>query len=387
MTSQTTSMLAGNGRGTPGRALLDDPSPGTARLVLGTTAVLAVAAVALTLSPLRSGRADRPPSGRPGDVALYLAEIARMRHGEGYYQAAAAELRQRGYPTRSVFNWRTPLPMWLVAQLPGQAGAWLLRGLALVAVWCAVRLAARDGRTASAVLAGVLMFGAVMPCFLGTLYVMPVLWAGTLIALSACAYAAGRWPLGFALGLAALAMRDLAGPYCLLCAVLAAVQGRRRELLAWGAALAGYAVLFALHAHTVRELMQPGDLAHERGWLSFGGAAFVLSLVQMNAYLLVAPQWLSALYFVAAMLGLAAWNDPRGRHVVLAACLYVALFAFVGQPFNQYWGSLIAPLLALGAARGPSVLLALCRAAAGDGRPPQAAAPSTRPSGPAAPLD
>ena len=36
----------------------------------------------------------------------------RIRAGEGYYQVAAEELVERGYPTRSVFNWRTPLPMW-----------------------------------------------------------------------------------------------------------------------------------------------------------------------------------------------------------------------------------------------------------------------------------
>ena len=29
--------------------------------------------------------------------------------GQSYYDAAAAELTARGYPTHSVFNWRTPL--------------------------------------------------------------------------------------------------------------------------------------------------------------------------------------------------------------------------------------------------------------------------------------
>ena len=49
-------------------------------------------------------------------MALYRAEVDRIRNGEGYYQAAAAELTARGYPTRSVFNWRTPLPMWLLGK-------------------------------------------------------------------------------------------------------------------------------------------------------------------------------------------------------------------------------------------------------------------------------
>ena len=53
-----------------------------------------------------------------GDIALYLAEIQRIHAGENYYQVAAEELVSRGYPTASVFNWRTPLPMWLIGKLP-----------------------------------------------------------------------------------------------------------------------------------------------------------------------------------------------------------------------------------------------------------------------------
>ena len=55
---------------------------------------------------------------RSGDIALYLGEIQRIHAGENYYQVAAEELVARGYPTASVFNWRTPLPMWLIAKLP-----------------------------------------------------------------------------------------------------------------------------------------------------------------------------------------------------------------------------------------------------------------------------
>src|SRR5688572_25398585 len=93
-----------------------------ARLALAAYMLFSLLAVAITLSPLRSGYADAPDRG-PGDLALYRAEIERIRAGENYYQAANIELRQRGYPTRSLFNWRTPLPMWLVGKLPHpQAG-------------------------------------------------------------------------------------------------------------------------------------------------------------------------------------------------------------------------------------------------------------------------
>jgi hypothetical protein len=44
-----------------------------------------------------------------------------------------------------------------------------------------------------------------------------------------------------------------------------------------------------------------------------------------------------------------------------AAC--TAAFAVVGQNFNQYWGSLIAPLLCFGVARFPASLWDMCRTA------------------------
>jgi hypothetical protein len=46
----------------------------------------------------------------------------------------------------------------------------------------------------------------------------------------------------------------------------------------------------------------------------------------------------------------------------MAAATYVLLFGFVGQDFNQYWGSLIAPLLCLGLAWSAAALRDLLRA-------------------------
>jgi hypothetical protein len=63
------------------------------------------------------------------------------------------------------------------------------------------------------------------------------------------------------------------------------------------------------------------------------------------------------------MLGFAGWNSAAGRRAGLAASLYLGLFAIVGQPFNQYWGSLVAPLLCLGIAQAPDALTTLWRRA------------------------
>src|SRR5258708_5422423 len=84
-----------------------------ARLVLAMLFLATGLFVAITFSPLKSGFADAPNRG-PGDIELYRAEVDRIHAGESYYDTIAAELRARGYPTRSVFNWRMPLPVWFI---------------------------------------------------------------------------------------------------------------------------------------------------------------------------------------------------------------------------------------------------------------------------------
>ena len=83
----------------------------------------------------------------------------------------------------------------------------------------------------------------------------------------------------------------------------------------------------------------------------------------MNAYLLLLPPWVAAVYLVAAMVGMGGWSTPLGTRIGLGTCLFLAVFAFVGQSFNQYWGSLVAPLLCFGVARFPASFGDLWRAA------------------------
>jgi len=100
-----------------------------ARWLLALFLVVGAFFVAVSLSPLRQGFADAPSRG-PTDVELYQAEVERIRAGESYYEAVAHELPERGYPTASVFNWRTPLPVWLVAKMPESSTATVIIGVA-----------------------------------------------------------------------------------------------------------------------------------------------------------------------------------------------------------------------------------------------------------------
>jgi hypothetical protein len=335
----------------------------------------AVALALVVLAGVFLATAPAPPpvcnvrleGSQTGDVALYRAEIDRIHAGEGYYQVAAEELVARNYPTRSVFNWRTPLPMWPIGKMPAVVlGKVLLCGLALAVLLLAFEATSREEpniyRRAAPLV--VLLIGALLPCVLGNLFVMPVLWAGTLIALSLCAYGVNLPGLGVASGLAAVFFRELSLPYGVLAAALAWREGRRRELAAWLAGLAAWAAFFALHWWRVSQVVGPDAVAHRQGWIQLGGASFVLATVQANSCLLLVPTWVTVFYFLAAMLGLAGWNTPMGQRATLSLCLFVAAFSIVGQDFNRYWGMMIAPLLCFGAVRAPASLWDLYRAAA-----------------------
>jgi hypothetical protein len=334
-------------------------APWHARMVLALFALVTAFFVAITFSPLRSGFADAPDRG-PGDVGLYSAEITRMRDGMRYYDAAAAELRARGYPTRSVFNWRTPLPVWFVASLPTiDWSKCILGGLGLLLICLSFQLMANEGSTSQAMIVAVLLAGALMPCVLGQLLVMSELWSGVLLALSAVFFGLGQRKSGVTTGVAALFFRELAAPYCVVCMGLAFWQRRWRELGWWTVGLLAYGVFYAVHLSHVLPRIDTADTAHVDGWIRFGGAGFLISTAQMNAYLLLLPQWVTAVFLSCALLGCATWNTPAGRLISLATVSYAIAFSVAGNDFNQYWGSMIAPLLCLSACRAPSVVTQL----------------------------
>ena len=135
-----------------------------ARVILAIVTAAVGLCVAVTLSPMAQGFAGNNDRG-PGDVALYWAEIHRIAGGEGYYAAAADELRQRGFPTRSVFNWRTPAPMWLIGVLPdARLGGAILGLLALGVLLLSFELVARHCGIAEAGLCALLLVGGLMLC-------------------------------------------------------------------------------------------------------------------------------------------------------------------------------------------------------------------------------
>jgi len=336
-----------------------DRTRGQALLILAITS--AALAWLLSAALLKINDTHTPAQGG-SDLRLYRSIVERVHEGENYYDAAGTELRTQGYPTGSVFNWRTPVYAWVIGKLPAPFWAQvLLVLLALVTLLMAFGVVQRASGTWPAAAGVLLLLGPFLWCVDGDAFFAQELWAGVLIAFSVCAYAQDRWPLGLGAGLFALFFRELTLPYCLIAAGLAWRQGRRREVLVWLAGFALYGLFLAFHAREVLARITPADRV-PGSWLQLGGAPFLLATCRMNVFLFALPAWVSALYLPLSLLGLLGWRGPVGTRLALTAGTYVVAFSIVGQSFNNYWGLLYTPLLAFGIVLAPVALIDLCKA-------------------------
>ena len=300
--------------------------------------------------------AEELPAADGSDLRLYRRIVERVHAGENYYDAAGQEIRAAGYPTGSLFNWRPPVYAWLFGIFPDPSWAQAVLGaIAIVTLLMACVLMHREGGLARAAAGLFPLVGAFHWCIDGDAFFSQELWAGLLIAFSVCAYAQDRWRLGLAAGLFALFLRELTLPYCLISLVLAWRRQHRAEVILWFVGFGLYGLFMWLHGLAVAGRLGPAERV-PASWVQFGGATFLLTTCRMNAYLFSAPSWLSAIYLPVALLGVAGWRGWTGARLALTAGAYVTAFTVVGQPFNDYWGLLPAPLLAFGFAAAPEAL-------------------------------
>lgn len=320
------------------------PWPRRATVLAG---LLLVFAVAIRSTPVTSNVTDEDR----GDAALFTAIADRMAAGQTYYEASGIELRKREYPTRSIFNWRQPLVFHLVASVGERPAQLMLLGLAF---W----LVLQTGRFLHWKLAALLaMCNATLMMEVPRAPVFTEVWAGGFLGLSALYYAQRRDRTGAAWALAALFVRELAAPYCVLAAAIAVWQRRRRELVFWAAGGALYVLYYGWHAWQATRHIRPDDFSHAESWLSWGGLPFLLETWRYNGLFLVTPVPIFALSVVGV--AAAAWAPRMPLHIRASIVLYSACFLAIGQPFNGYWGFLTAPLIALWLAYAPAGLRAL----------------------------
>jgi hypothetical protein len=311
-------------------------------------AVMAAALTALLVGLLYPAtvppvRPDPPPGGVvTTDARTHAAVVERIRSGERYYDALGDELRQHNYPTRSPFNWRTPLHLSALALAPWIVWRGLLTTL-LVAFYAAAMMVVRVKSAAWA--ANFLSIGVLVVSAASDAIVIPEAWAGAFIGLSACAFALDRRAVGVGLALIALFMRELAAPYCVICTLTAAWERRWKEVAAWGAGALAYFGYFAWHATQVLAHRTPTDIAHSDSWVSFLGVPFLQATLLKVGWFAILPTWLSSV--ALALLAAGVLADETPRHFRVASAAFVMFFLIAGLPFNSYWGFLAAPVWAI----------------------------------------
>jgi hypothetical protein len=327
------------------------------------TAIIAALALVLLVVGLLTGAQPAPRGGPPGDDStLYRKVIDDLRAGQAYYPAAIREQRAEGYPLRPFVTVRTPMLAEALARLPGppapQAAAGLL-ALIVVGAWI-WRLREEASRPLGAVLGLLFLLGSAAAALYPRAYMQHELWSGLLLSLALAVYGQRSWPVSLALVLAAAAVRELAAPVLGLMALMALLDGRRREALAWAGAAGLYAAAIAWHAWQVTALTTAAD-GTSSGWLALGGWPFVLLQMKWNALLLGLPAQVVALVAALAVLGLAGLRGPREMRVAATLVCFGLAFLALGRVDNAYWGLMITPLW-------PVALVGVGRVAARKGR-------------------
>lgn len=328
-------------------------------------AILAGAALAIVaLVHVALAQPDPIPSTKGSDIDMYAAVIAHMRHGQDFYGALRDGLSAGHYGMKSVFNWRTPFFMSLVALFPSLLGMQLVVILAAIAgTSLACWLVWREAGRAAAGTMLLLELVSLVACLVPRGYLFSEMPAGLMILVSASAYGLGRRRTGFIAAVLALFIRELAAPYVLVCVFLAWRERRYRELAAWGVALLVYGAYFLWHMHMVALHQSPADHGDPVGWMQFGGAVFILNAATFNGFMLAAPLWGTAILLPIAFIGLMAWPGPAGERVALAVFFYLGLFAVAGKTFDSYWGALFTPIMMMGLIWFPAGLRDLWRMA------------------------
>lgn len=313
---------------------------------------------ALTAAPELAPVEDKEgKKERRSDWDFYGRVVDSVRAGENYYAALPPLFAEWKYQPFSLFNYRTPIYAWMLGALPnalwGQALLAILTLTTLLVAYTALR---RETTPLAAIIGMLLLFGECGWCLIEPALYATELWAGLLLTLSLCLYALDRWPWAVSASLAALFLRELSLPYCVIALAFAAWRGRRIEAACWLIGFLGYALFMKWHLGEAAKLMPlPGE-RDAFDWVQFGGATFLLGTCRMNLFLILLPGWVAALYLPLALLGLASWRSEMGARAALTVGSYLAAFSIIGQDFNKYWGLMYTPLLALGLVWTPAAL-------------------------------
>jgi hypothetical protein len=296
---------------------------------------------------------------RDTDLELYDRIAERVAAGDDYYRAAVSEQRARDFPVRPAVAVRLPTLAFLSAWLGphGMLALAALLGLGVLAAWW-VRLGeepgGRDRRLIATLLLAVGALAGLKPEYLA----LHEVWAGMLLTLGAGLHRPGRWRAAWLPVALALAIREHALPFVLLLAAMAAWRRHWRELAAWLALVALFALGLAWHVHAVDQLVLASDRPSP-SWLTFRGLGGWTGNVIDSSALHRLPSWLAAPLALLPLLGWAGWKSPIGAFYTLLLAGYGVLFMIAGRENNFYWALVVTPAWFVGYAFVPMAVRSL----------------------------
>jgi hypothetical protein len=298
------------------------------------------------------------------DFALYNAIVVRVTNGEGYHQAAVDEQRRRGFPLRPFVTVRPPTLTWLIVGVGGKSIAQRvlqalgLAGIVVMIIRLGIALQSKLLWSAAALWTAMYLIALVLPVY------WHEAWAAGFILLSIATSSKRFWGVSVAAGLAAAIIRETSAPFLLVMLLMAHLDHRPREVVAWLVAIAIVATLVTTHASNVHALTTLADRSSP-GWASSLGWPFILRIMQMSTLLIICPGWVGAILIPLALLGWTSWRHPIASRATLYLGGMIAAFMFVGRANTAYWGMLLASLLPIGLAFAPDALRTLWQRARG----------------------
>jgi hypothetical protein len=302
---------------------------------------------------------------RDYDLQLYDTIADRVAAGENYYAVAVAEQRSRSFPVRPAIAVRLPTLAYITA-LVGRTGLFglaIVLALGILAAWWR-RLGEEPGgadrRIVALLLLAIGSLIALKPQYLAQHEV----WAGLLLALGGGLHRPGKWRAAWLPVALALAVRELALPFALLLAALAAWRKDWRELAAWLVLIALFAAGLAWHLHEVGKYLLPND-RNSPPWLVLRGLPGLSGNIVDSSVLHLLPARLAAPLALLPLLGWAAWKSPAGRFFALLFAGYGLLFMIAGRANNFYWALVVTPAWFVGYAFLPMALRSLAASARG----------------------
>lgn len=316
----------------------------------------AIIAFALLLSLLAPVPLSLGPIADQIDIGFQDAVIEGIRAGGDYYGVVAQALRANDYPLRPFLAFRLPALTMVQSALPDLSSQ-LLAGFLAAAVLLAWgrRIAGWFPQTGPRIAALVALVGGMAAVARPELVHVHELWVALLIAWSLAIRRDDRWIEAVALGLIAMLLRETAALYAVAMMVVALTEGRRREAIGWGAALAVLGAALALHARAAGLVGGPPGAGVPPAGL-MGGIPLFTAAIGQSGVLAMMPAWVGQSLAVLALAGWFAGPGPVAMRAALTFTVFALAVAVLGRADSVSWVLAIAPAYFVGLAFLPDAI-------------------------------